>query len=136
MHKTTLAALLAAFLLLCCQDKKHGSENDVDAARNFIQAVLENDFDEAENYLLRDSLNKEYFAITRENFRNKNADTLRSYKEASINIHEVRPQGDTVTFIQYSNSFQKVKTPLKVVKQQGEWLVDLKYTFTSNQSVE
>ena len=130
--------LFLQFFLGCTNDDKKAdettipaSENDVDAARNFITAVLRADFDKAKTFMVNDSLNNQYLDATERSFKEKFAtEERRNYREASINIHSVRPVGDTVSFIDYSNSFKKEREHLKVLKKDGQWLVDLKYTFS------
>jgi hypothetical protein len=48
---------------------------------------------------------------------------------SSINMHQVSTVNDSVTIIIYSNSFKNDHDTLKVVKINGQWLVDLKYLF-------
>ncbi|HEX8358071.1 MAG TPA: hypothetical protein VF610_11685, partial [Segetibacter sp.] len=56
-----------------------------------------------------------------------------SFNKASINIAEVSDViPDSVTIISFSNSYRKVPQKLKVIRHNGEWLVDFKYTFSGN----
>ncbi len=106
------------------------SENDVDAARNFINAVLKQDFNKARVFLLNDSVNDQSLDVTERLFRERlTAEDKRAYAEASINIHEVKSINDSVTVVYYSNSYKKEKDSLKVVQENDQWLVDLKYSF-------
>jgi Domain of unknown function (DUF4878) len=124
---------LSSFLLFCfgaCknQDKQTGkSENDLDAARNFIQAALYGKYDEAKIYMLRDSINEERMRLM-ERVR-LSSDEKAGLASASINIHNVNPVNDSTTIIIYSNSFKNDKDTLKVVKIKGQWLVDFNYLF-------
>ena len=52
--------------------------------------------------------------------------------QSSININEVADITDSVTVINYSNSYKKRSQKVKVIKRNGEWLVDFKYTFSGN----
>jgi hypothetical protein len=55
------------------------------------------------------------------------------YSKASININEVADVvADSVTIISYSNSYRKRSQKIKVVKYNGDWVVDFKYTFSGN----
>jgi len=127
----------ASFLLLfaaACnnQDKKaeeSRSENDIDAARNFIRAALDGKFNEAKTFLLADSANIQYFDLNERNYQRINPDHKRYYREATINIHNVTPENDSTTIVIYSNSFKNDHDTLRVVKKQNQWLVDLKYLF-------
>jgi hypothetical protein len=68
------SSIVTSFLFLqffgaCSNEEvKATSENDVDAARNFINAVLQANFDKAGDYLVPDSANKEYMALTEQTF--------------------------------------------------------------------
>lgn len=44
------------------------SENDIDAARNFIDAALKGKYNEARSYMLEDSANTQYFDAYVRNF--------------------------------------------------------------------
>ncbi|HVG42956.1 MAG TPA: hypothetical protein VM888_15195 [Chitinophagaceae bacterium] len=108
------------------------SENDVDAARNFINSVLRSDFTQARTFIINDSLNNEWLYATERSFKEQlTPDERNGYSGASINIHSVQQESDSVSIISYSNSFKKKAEKLKVVKTGGQWLVDLKYTFSS-----
>ncbi|MEI9945958.1 MAG: hypothetical protein WDN26_17275 [Chitinophagaceae bacterium] len=122
-----------SFLLFClyaCNNSKDtpASESDVDAARNFIQAALEGDFEKAKTFMLTDSLNIERMnAIERVKL---SPDEKKGLANASINIHEVSSKvKDSVTIVIYSNSFKNNWDTLKVVKHEGQWLVDFNYLF-------
>lgn len=131
--------LLTSFLLLqfflCCNNSDNrnsgaDSENDIDAARNFIQAALEGNYKKARTYALSDSFNQQYVDLFERIYKERmNADDKRGYREASINIHSVTPLNDSVTLINFSNSYKNKNDSLKVVRQNGQWLVDLKYSF-------
>ncbi len=137
MRSLTNAGLFFLFFFTACNnDPNLSSENDVDAARNFISSVLQADFDKATKYVLLDSLNKEYLEITERSFDQRmSAEDKRLYKESSINIHDVKQLNDSVTIVHYSNSFKKVRDSLKVVRINGQWLIDLKYSLAPNSSL-
>jgi len=132
--------LLTSFLLLqfflCCNNADHEhsstarSENDIDAARNFIQAALDGNYRKARTYALADSFNQQYVDLFERIYKERmNPEDKRGYREASINIHSVTPLNDSVTLINFSNSYKNKNDSLKVVRLNGQWLVDLKYSF-------
>ena len=103
------------------------SENDLDAVRNFVQAALYGDYDKAEAYMLKDSLNLQQMdAIKRVPL---SSEEKRGLASASIVIHDVSHVNDSTTIVIYSNSFKNNRDTLKVVKQANEWLVDFNYLF-------
>src|SRR3989337_2711251 len=132
-----------SFLLLCLaacnnedrQSTSTTSDNDIDAARNFIQAALVGDCERAKIFMVNDSLNHEDLnAIQRLNER-LTKEEKEKYQEASIRIHQDRKINDSTSVIYYSNSFKNKKDSLKVIKTNGEWLVDFKFMFHKTDSL-
>jgi hypothetical protein len=127
-----LFLVAAAGILLACSNKKNTarSENDLDAARNFIQAALSNDFKKAAQYMLDDSINRNYLETAARSFDHLDPDTRDKYRGASIRIHQpVTYLNDSTTIIIYSNSYKNDLDTLRVCRRNGDWLVDLKYLF-------
>lgn len=113
-------------------DTTQTSENDVDAARNFIRLALDGKYDQARGMMINDSLNYQIIDQAERTYKQRmDLATRNGYRSASINIHNVAPVNDSVTIVHYSNSFKMKKDSLKVVQQNGQWLIDLKYSFPS-----
>ena len=131
MKRTDKLFLLLLFFAAACNNKKEDKkpENDIDAARDFIQAALYGKFDQAKTYLLQDSANLQYLDAVERNYQKMDAETKSNYHDASINIHNVNPVNDSTTIIVYSNSFKKIQDTLRILKVNQQWLVDLKYLF-------
>ncbi len=130
MKKIIYLSSFLLFLSLACKDgdkNDQTSENDVDAARNFIQSALYGDYDKATGYMLQDSINLERMNDIRR--VNLSPEEKRGLSSASINIHNVEKRNDSTTIVIYSNSFKKNWDTLKVVRDNGQWLVDFKYLF-------
>jgi len=124
---------LSVSILSCNNGAKQNPVTDTDVATTFIRAVLDNDFKTAEKYLLNDEINRQYFESNKQQYQSKDENELSNYKNADIIINSLEPLKDT-TIINYSNSYKKdIKTALKLVRINGQWLVDLKYTFIGNQ---
>lgn len=118
-------------------DSTTTSENDVDAARNFIRSALDGKYDRARKFMVQDSANNEYLDLFQRNYESRmDPEDKRGYREASINIHDIRQVNDSTTVVSYSNSFKKKNDSLKVVRQNNQWLVDLKYSFPSTDSIQ
>lgn len=133
MKSLSIVSGLCLILLSACgsNDSANTSENDVDAARNFIRAALDGQYNEAQHLIVADSLNLQYLDAFATNYRERmNREDKRGYRESSINIHDIQTVNDSVTIVHYSNSYKKVPESLKVVRQNNNWLVDLKYSFT------
>ncbi len=134
--------LLAATvtLLFSCnsndrQPVSKSSDNDIDAARNFIQAALMGDFEKAKTFMVKDSLSiGQLNAIERLNER-LTPQEKEKYRTASIRIHQDRKVNDSTSVIQYSNSYRNKVDSLKVIKANGTWLVDFKFMLSKNDSL-
>jgi hypothetical protein len=128
--------LFLQFFLACNSSDKTeipASENDVDAARNFIDAALKGHYDDARKLVLQDSANNAWIDLFRRNYQeHMSLADKAGYREASINIHNVATLNDSTTVVQYSNSYKKQNDSLKVIRRNGAWLVDLKYSFPSS----
>jgi type IV secretory pathway component VirB8 len=135
MKKSFFLLFACCILILwACKDKNNqsnpASENNIDAARNFIRSALDGKFDEARRYMLTDSVNTNYLDVVERSHKNLAADIKNGYRASSINIIQVmEPTTDSVTVVIYSNSFKKDPDTLKVLKINGKWLVDLKYLY-------
>lgn len=130
---------LALGLFACNNDDRSttsgSSDNDIDAARNFIQAALVGDFKKAKTFMVNDSVNHEDLnAIERLNEK-LTKEEKEKYQAASIRIHQNRKLNDSTSMIYYSNSFRNQTDSLKVIKADGKWLVDFKYFFRKTDSL-
>ncbi len=128
------AASFSLFSFTACnnEDKQETgkSENNVDAARNFIRSALDGKFDEARTYMLPDSVNTNYMDVAERSYQKAEQAIKDGYRSSSINIISVKnPVKDSVTVVIYSNSFKNNPDTLKVLKINGQWLVDFKYLY-------
>ncbi|TCJ12408.1 hypothetical protein EPD60_14115 [Flaviaesturariibacter flavus] len=124
-----------AFFISCSEQKSNpSSDSDVDAARNFIRASLNNDFREAQAYLLPDSANAELLRLAEERRATLSREENINYRQSSIVIYDTRKIDDSTSIITYDNSYKKAKNDLRVVRRNGQWLVDLKYTLLRSDS--
>jgi len=134
MQKKVGILLLLSFELIACggsdrQNNSNSCDNDIDAARNFIQAALVGDFDKAKIFMVNDSIDNENInAIERLNER-QGKEEKEKYQTASIRIHQNRNVNDSTSIIYYSNSYKNKIDSLKVIRLRGKWLVDFKYIF-------
>lgn len=129
MKKSLIIANLLLTGFIACKNEDTASENDIDAARNFIQSALNDDFDKAQTYMVHDSANTSMLAQVERLSERLTKEEKQKYREASIRIYERRPQSDSSSIIVYSNSYKNKKDSLRVVKQNNEWLVDFNYMF-------
>ena len=121
-------------LLWACNDSNKEaqevkSENDMDAARNFLEAALKGEYKEASVYMLRDSTNLGYLAVTERKYQTLDAGKKDSLKNASLRFYDTQHPNDSTTITIFANSYKNDKDTLKILRQGGQWLVDLKYLF-------
>jgi hypothetical protein len=133
MYKIGVATILFLLFIGCNQSSKTKKNGDpLEAGREFIDASLKGDYDYAKIYLLPDSTNLMYFDRFVE-FDNKKPEAEKNgYKNANIIIDSTQNISDSVSIINYSNTFKKEPSKIKLVKKNNEWLVDFKYTFSGN----
>lgn len=132
--------MLFSFAFAACADSKETvptSENDVDAARNFINAALDGHYDQAREMIVPDSANQAWIDLFKRNYQSRMTMADKAgYREASINIHSVLQPNDSNSIVYYSNSYKKQNDSLLVVRRNGQWLVDLKYSFSKPESAD
>lgn len=128
-----IAACFALVVSCGGGEEYHKPENALDAGREFIQQSLKGKFNLASRYMLQDEDNNYLISKMSEKFSRMSEHDKAEYAKASINIAEVNDVvRDSVTIINYSNSYKNEPYKIKVVKHNGEWLVDFKYTFSGN----
>ena len=96
--------------LSSCNTEKKITNTDIEVARGFIKDILDNNFKDAETYVLREETNQQYFELFKKEYESKSKAELENYKNADIIINEISPVNDSVSIINYSNSFKKDKS--------------------------
>ena len=126
--------ILAAVIFSCDTQNKKTPVTDIEVTNAFVRNILDNDFKEAEQYLLKDSSNVEIFETFKKQYNRQDKAILEAYKKAQIIVHETSAViPDSVFLFNYSNSYRPLDTTiLKAVRIDGKWLIDLKYTFPPN----
>ncbi len=133
MKSKLVLAIVWIMALPSCNNEKKVSNTDIEVARAFIKDILENNFKEAETFVLKEETNKQYFDLFKKEYESKSREELENYKNADIIINEINPVNDSISIVNYSNSYKKDKSnKVKMVRVNGQWLVDLKYTFSGN----
>jgi len=120
------------FLMAACnnsEEAKTKSDNDMDAARNFLDAALKGDYKDASAYMLKDSANLEYLNVTARGYQRLSPDERSRLKAASLRFFDTRQVNDSTTITIFANSYKNDKDTLRIIRANGRWLVDLKYLF-------
>lgn len=132
-QKLIILGFAATGLFFACKPKDatpHKAEDAMDAGREFIKASLEGNRNRAYFYILKDSVNENLLNRWEESFRKLPRDDREAFRNANILINSQEEVNDSVTIINFSNTYKNEPQILKVVKSNDEWVVDFKYTFT------
>ncbi len=129
MRKLLLFSLVCLFACTNNQVKYSKAENAFDAGREFIDGTLKGDFKKSAYFMLSDTSNQTLLDMQEKEFRLKDKEGRQQLRTASINIEQVEDIDSITSIIHYNNSFDKISHSLKVIKQNNNWTVDLKYSF-------
>ena len=120
--------LLMIVLVSCAGNESYTKAADAqEAAREFIRASLDGNYDKASFYLYKDSarVNEMLLNKWRDDYNHWTQADKVGHKEASIRVITTEQLNDSSLNYVFSNSYKKDTTTIKVVKANGEWLVDL-----------
>jgi hypothetical protein len=128
MTKLLIAVFTAVALIACGEEKGYVKATDAqDAGREFIRASLDGDMKKASFYVLRDSANEYVFNKWRQLYNQLTPKEKQGYRDATIRPVKIETINDSTVQYIYTNSYnQKDTTVIKIVRVNGEWLVDMK----------
>jgi hypothetical protein len=132
LKKILLISFISVAVVSCSNTAKKVPVTDVEVATAFIRDILDNNFDEAEQFLLKNETNKELFSRFKKDYSTKKEEVLEKYKKADILVNETSYVTDSIFIFNYSNSYTREAKNLKLVRVNGKWLVDFQYTFSGN----
>lgn len=137
MKRSFTLLLLAGSALLSCKQNDPVPVTDIETAGAFMQDIWKLDFDKAEKLMLKDDMNDQLFNRFEQHMKAKKKEELDKYKNADFIINDNKSLNDSVSIINYSGSYNKAeKTDLKLVRKNGHWFVDLKYTLAQTDSTQ
>ncbi|MFM9909540.1 MAG: hypothetical protein ACKVOW_09335, partial [Chitinophagaceae bacterium] len=125
--KTISAAALLILSIACTSTEEYTkAENATDAGREFVRAALDGDYLRASFYLLKDSTNQLLFERQKKNYDQLSPKEKKAYQESSIRPVGIIVENDSTTIFRYYHSANPTDTtPLRIIKFQGDWMVDL-----------
>ena len=134
--KRFIVPLVTLLVFSCSNDASYKKATDAqEAAREFIRASLDGNYDKANFYLFHDSagVNEMLLDKLKSNYGHWTQEEKVGHKDANIIVITTETVNDSTLNYVYSNSFkQKDTTTIKIVRSNGDWLVDLKDTFTKS----
>ena len=116
-------------LLVSCKDEnKYTPAADAEeAGTQFIRASLDGNYAKARFYMLKDSTNLLLIRHQQTNYEQLSVERKRENRDASIRPLEIKKENDSTTLYKYYHtSNTKDTTTIRILKEKGEWLVDLK----------
>ena len=121
--------LLLTALLSCNNDTAYTKATDAqEAAREFIRASLDGNYDKASFYLYKDSagVNEMLLNKWKSDYGKWSQEDKVGHKNANIIVITTEKTSDSTLNYIFSNSYKKDTTTIKIIKTKGDWLVDLK----------
>jgi len=132
MHYLHVVKIITYFFILFAAACTAGggyekAEDAQDAGRQFIRASLDGDYQKARFYLLQDTTNLLLIEKQQRNYEQLSREEKRAHRESSIQPLSITDVNDSTTTYKYINSYNpKDTTIVTIVKEKGDWLVDLK----------
>lgn len=138
MNKINFILTAALFCSIGCAEPEgfKQPEDPLDAGREFIRAVMDGDFKEAELYISEDQEDFGLFRRYEDHMKKQPQKERLSLKSASIIINKIENLGDSICLINFSNSYSMKPMDLKVIKENNNWKVDFSYTFSGNLPIQ
>jgi hypothetical protein len=123
-------AFIALLQIACNNDKPvEQADNGLEGGRNFIENYMQGDITKAQLYMVEDPENLAYFDEMSKSYFSMDKEGRNQFRQASIQINEVKSLNDQTTVIYYQNSFDKTPRWIKVIYTSKGWKVDLKYSY-------
>ena len=128
MIRVFVLLFLSVGIFSCNNNETKRPATAVETGTEFIRATLDGNFKAAEPLLLNDLENAAMFQSYKTYYERLPAEKKVSYRKASYNINTLNEQNDSVTIINYSNSYMQQPMNIKVLKRDNVWSIDFKYT--------
>jgi hypothetical protein len=133
MKNVLLPFFILALALTACNDSDRNlsdeTGDDINTATSFLRAALDGRFDKVKTYIIHDSLNLQDLEASARIYEKMGEEEKKLYRGASVHIHERKVVDSVTSIIVYSNTYRNTKDSLRMVKQDGKWLIDFKYIF-------
>jgi hypothetical protein len=123
---------LVAGLLWGCHAPYRKPFDATEAGRDFINATLKADYSVADDYILKDTLNKRLYRNYKQWYSSLPDSEKDGYSKANLIVYTVNKVGDSTTIITFANSYKNERRNIRLVRNHGEWWVDFAYTFTDS----
>jgi hypothetical protein len=129
MKQFMLALVIGTTIIACNNTEGYKKAEDaLDAARQFVRASLDGDYNKAEFYLYKDTsgVNKMLLDKWKIDYDKWRQEDKVGHKTSNIIVITTEQVNDSTLNYVYSNSYLNDTTTIKIIKKNNEWLVDLK----------
>ncbi len=129
MKQFILALVIGTTIIACNNTEGYKKAEDAqDAARQFIRASLDGDYNKAEFYLYKDTsgVNKMLLDKWKTDYDKWRQEDKVGHKTSNIIVITTEQVNDSTLNYVYSNSYKNDTTTIKIIRKNNEWLVDLK----------
>ena len=106
IKKYLILFTLAAVIFSCNNQPKKEPVTDIDVANTFVRDLLDNDFKEAEKYLLKDETNNQIFERFKKQYSGKDKAILEKYRRYKL------PEK---VYFRSTSHFLSIRTSFKMV---------------------
>jgi hypothetical protein len=132
MIKRIALIVFSTLSIISCSHKKERPTTALDTGREFIRETLDGDYDDAETLVYKDTFNVQFFDSYKLVYDRLPDNDKKNYKDADYVINKYTDLNDSVEVINYSNTYKKEPLEIKVIRKNGEWQIDFKYTISGN----
>lgn len=129
-HRSILGALVLVHLISCGDNEHVRPSSAQETGQQFISNSLKGDFKKAEDLLLNNAENKTLFQTYRRFYDRMSEQQRKGYQSASFEIESWQDLNDSTSIIRYTNDFMHQPTELRLVRKDGQWWVDFRFTST------
>ena len=135
-----LIAVFTIFIALffSCKSKQeyHRPTDPTETGRDFIQFALEGKMQDEKQFILPGADNERLFDKIVSDYERTTPEEKDQYRKATIHVFKFSQIDDSTAIMNFENSYKKKRNEIKLVKTNGQWWVDFKYTFTGNLPIE
>src|ERR1035437_948253 len=124
MNKTFLGWMIVFSLAACKGNNTVNLSDPLQSGRGFIEESLKGNYDEAKKYMATDSTNMDYLERLKDFYKKMSPTEKDGLKNAHIIINGTENVSDSVLILNYSNTFKKIPSKIKLIKVNNESRVD------------
>lgn len=135
-NQLQLCSIFVLFCLSACKEKEKRPATSMDTARLFIESSLNGDFKTAENLLLKNPSNEDWYKTFEAYYQKLSPNQKERYKHTNYQINAIKEVNDSLCMINFSNDYMNKPMDMKLIKRGEEWFVDFSYAYENNKMLQ